>query len=100
MKCMLRSSPRSENVLIKKFASTDGLWFLSASRDNTDMVLCFEVEGNNDFILITASIRHKYYRKYSIQILQQGFDTNITESIRYKYYSKYLTQININSSNP
>ena len=75
------------------FASTNALWFVSASRDNTDIFLCFEVQGNNDFILITARIWHKYYSKFSTQILLEGFDTHITARIRHRYYSKYSTQI-------
>ena len=75
------------------FASTNALWFVSASRDNTDIFLCFEVQGNNDFILITATIWHKYYSKFSTQILLEGFDTHITARIRHRYYSKYSTQI-------
>jgi hypothetical protein len=62
-------------------------------RDNTDIFLCFEVQGNNDFILITARIWHKYYSKFSTQILLEGFDTHITARIRHRYYSKYSTQI-------
>ena len=75
------------------FASTNGSWFVSASRDNTDIFLCFEVQGNNDVILITARIWHKYYSTFSTQILLEGFDTHITARIRHRYYSKYSTQI-------
>jgi hypothetical protein len=52
-----------------------------------------KVYRNNDVILITARIWHKYYSTFSTQILLEAFDTHITARIRHRYYSKYSTQI-------